>query len=45
MLHLFSLSAISAVLAFPDHDFSLHNNAIGERAAVEKDWAYEASYN
>ena len=46
MLHLLlSLSAISAVLACPDHNFSLHNTALGKRSTVEKDWAYDASYN
>jgi carbonic anhydrase len=42
---LLSLSAITAVLSCPDHDFSIHNNVIGTRATPVKDWAYEASYN
>jgi carbonic anhydrase len=42
---LLSLSAITAVLGCPDHDFSIHNNVIGKRATPVKDWAYEASYN
>ncbi|CAG8956245.1 hypothetical protein HYFRA_00003625 [Hymenoscyphus fraxineus] len=42
---LLALAVIKSTLACPQHDIRIHNNFIGKRAAHDKDWNYETSFN